>query len=241
MAADALPDEGDQLEPEVEAPESGISPQDDAPFNINEITDQQVREQVERYNRQLQGDYTRKTQELASQRAEFEQAQAYVQSLQTDPATRQQLMNELLTEHGYTLPEDEELDPSERLEARVAAMEQAEWQRAQQAQEEQVIAVVAAQVEQDFLSMPGLSEKQKKLIVDSAASRPATPDGFLDVKGVYQEFLEAAQDFAKAQRAAKKAPAVARAGVAGQVKVDLSDTDARQAAMLAHIQAGKDD
>jgi hypothetical protein len=242
MSADALPPEEDQLEAESGAPESGISPNEDAPFNINDIADEQVRAEVERYQKQVQADYTRKTQELASQRAEYEQAQQFIQGLQTDPATRQALFAELAAEHGYTLSDDEEPDdPWERLEARQAAIEQRFAQQEAAEQEQQMIAAVAAQVEADFAEMPGLTEKQQKLIVDSAASRPATPEGFLDVKGVYREFLEAAQDFSKAQRKSKQAPQVSRAGVAGQVKVDLSDPEARQEAMLQHLRAARDD
>jgi hypothetical protein len=44
---------------------------------------------------QMQGDYTRKTQEIASQRAEAEQAMEFIQNLQTDPDFALQVRDEI--------------------------------------------------------------------------------------------------------------------------------------------------
>jgi hypothetical protein len=61
----------------------------------------------ERFN-QMQGDYTRKTQEVAAQRAEAEQAIQFVQQLQSDPNFALEVHRELATaleEAGYTASE----------------------------------------------------------------------------------------------------------------------------------------
>jgi len=78
---------------------------------------------------QRQADYTRKTQELSEQRKQVEFAAALAKSLQEDPATTLQALQQ---HYGVTAPvtseEEEYMDPAEKqfrsLEQRIAAFEQ---------------------------------------------------------------------------------------------------------------------
>lgn len=224
-----------------EAPDTGTSHEFEAPFDINSIEDEAVRGELDRRLKEMQGAFTKKTQSLAEERKQFQQAQQYIESLQTDPATRKQLLAELAADQGYELPDDEEADPYDRIQARLDAAEAREQARDKREQETVFVQTLEAQVEKDFAELGDLTEKQQKLIVDAAVSRGLTDEGFLDVKGVYQDFLEAAQAPNKAYRKSKQAPHVARAGVAGQAKVDLRDPEARSKHMLALVQAGMED
>lgn len=242
MSADALPTEEDQPEAAVtEAPETGTSQEAafEAPFNINDIEDDTVRGEVERYVKQTQGAFTKKTQGLASQRAEYEQAKADAEvwrALQADPALRQQLLNTLAAEAGYQLPEDD-TDPVDQLSARQDALEAQLAARAQQDQQQERIAQIGAQADQELGALGDLTDEERELIIGQAASMPARADGFLDIESAHNAVQAAIGAAQKRYRASKKAPHVSRSGVAGQKKVDLSDTDARQEFMASLVDA----
>src|SRR5262245_17138397 len=65
---------------------TGTSDAFETPFNLNDVPEE-VREYVDRYNKQLQGAYTRKTQELAEQRKALEPNNALLSRLQSDDET----------------------------------------------------------------------------------------------------------------------------------------------------------
>jgi uncharacterized protein YeeX (DUF496 family) len=77
---------------------------------------------------QRQADYTRKTQELSEQRKQVEFASALAKSLQEDPATTLQALQQHYGVATQTEVEDEWMDPAEKqfrsLEQRIAAFEQ---------------------------------------------------------------------------------------------------------------------
>lgn len=92
---------------------------------------------------QRQADYTRKTQELATQRTEMEYAARLAQALETDPARaidalQQAYQVSLGTPQAAAPQVTESLDPEEQrfatLEARLAAQEQAAFERQVSAQ-----------------------------------------------------------------------------------------------------------
>src|SRR6266550_845488 len=60
---------------------------------------------LEQREREMQGDYTRKTQEVAAQRREAEQAMEFVQALNTDPSFAYQVhesLTQALQDQGYS-------------------------------------------------------------------------------------------------------------------------------------------
>lgn len=82
----------------------------DLPFNIADVPDG-VREHVERYNKQLQGAFTQKTQELSQLRQPIESTlQLLERANGEDPADRIAALNELLDPYGIEIPDDEEFE-----------------------------------------------------------------------------------------------------------------------------------
>lgn len=249
MSTDALPSEGDQLEAEtIEAPDTGTSQNEgfQAPFNINDIEDQQVREHVERYQKQLQGAYTKKTQENARERDEYLRAQRDAeawQRVQSDPAAQQELLKQLAELQGYQLPEDDQDDVSvvDQLAREVAELKAAHQagieQQAQQSQVAHVEQLIGTQLDQFGVT----DEDEREVIVALSLTSDPTADGLPDIEKAVERFREKQANFQKAWRNSKKAPSVSRGGAAGQKQVDLSDKDQRQALMLAHLQAASED
>ncbi len=141
------------------APEQGTSgEQAGADLGQNfrlEDVDEAYRSDVERYMRQVQGAYTRKTQELAAQRRELEPIQSLHQRLQDD-TQRDAALRELLAQNGWEVDGDDEHDedvydddfdtedeqygdePTTELAQRLAQLEAAEEARHQAAFEAQV-------------------------------------------------------------------------------------------------------
>lgn len=94
------PDEGVQSAPQ----ETPTETESFTSVSLDDLSDEQ-RAVVETRLRDMQGDYTRKTQELASQRAEAEQAIEFVQALQTNPDFALQVRDEIsnaLEATGYS-------------------------------------------------------------------------------------------------------------------------------------------
>lgn len=247
MSADALPPEEDQQALDT-APDTGTSQQDDAPFNINDIADENVRAEVERYNRQIQADYTRKTQSLADERRYVEQTRQEAEAwraLQSDPAMQAQVLQQLAEQQGYALPDPEEedvyADPTEQLAARLDAIEQQMANQTQAATQDAQVQHIAGRAETDIAQLGQFTEAEVAAIVNTAASMPARDDGYLDVEGANQALEAAFTARQERYKQTKRAQAAPRAGVAGQKQVDLSDPEARAAHMLAIVQAGVGD
>ena len=107
-----------------------------AGFRLADV-DEAYRPDVERYVKQAQGAFTRKTQELASQRAEAREAVEFQARLE-DEGTREQALRELLDRYDLDIefeddsePEVEQADngqPTE-YERRIMALEERDRQR----------------------------------------------------------------------------------------------------------------
>ena len=100
--AENQPDTGIQSTPsETQSPET---PEPFTSVGLDDLSEEQ-RAVVEQRLSEMQGDYTRKTQELASQRQEAAQAIEFVQALQTNPDFALQVRDEIsgaLEASGYT-------------------------------------------------------------------------------------------------------------------------------------------
>jgi len=116
MEADQIvPATAEPVEPSQPAAPSAPAPEEPASSTID-IS--QLPEEAQLFirarERELTGDYTRKTQELASQRQEAEQAMQFLQALNSDPQFASQVLDQLqhnLATAGYQVaPDDYEVD-----------------------------------------------------------------------------------------------------------------------------------
>lgn len=240
--------EADQVDAQPDAPETGTSEHAtpeadlDAPFRLDDV-DESYRSDVERYAKQLQGAYTRKTQELAEQRRELEDLQQLREKLYSeDTDQREQALQGLLDELGYELDKDDDttdtlndeyVDPVEELRQRLDAREQAEAQAAAEAKE---LAAVEAQVNaaQEALAAyeqdsGELSETAKTAIVTYAGSLPRTSDGLPDMESAIKlwesDRAEAVENYLNSKRNVEAAPDLN--GSTGTEQVNLSDRATR--------------
>lgn len=115
LAAANATDEASQTPVEANQPDAGIqstpdgtqapeTPESFTSVGLDGLSEEQ-RGVVEQRLSEMQGDYTRKTQELAEQRAEAAQAIEFVQALQTNPDFALQVRDEIsgaLEASGYT-------------------------------------------------------------------------------------------------------------------------------------------
>lgn len=238
----------DQVDAQPDAPEttgtSDTTPEADleAPFRLDDV-DESYRADVERYAKQLQGAYTRKTQDLAEQRRELEELQQLREKLYSDDTEqREKALQGLLDELGYELdqddattdePSDGYIDPVDELRQRLDAREEAE--AAARAEAEQ-LAAVEAQVNAATAALTAyeqdngeLSETAKTAIVTYAGSLPRTNDGLPDMESAIKlwesDRAEAVETYLNSKRNVESAPDLN--GSTGTEQVNLSDRATR--------------
>lgn len=238
----------DQVDAQPDAPETGTSdtttPEQslDAPFKLDDV-DESYRSDVERYAKQLQGAYTRKTQELADQRRELEDLQQLREKLYSDDAEqREQALQGLLDELGYEIDQGNEttdetdtgyVDPVQELRQRLDEREQAEAQAAAEAQE---LAAVEAQVTAATEAIAAyeqtngeISETAKTAIVTYAGALPRNDDGLPDMDSAIKlweaDRAEAVESYLNSKRNVEAAPDLN--GSTGTEQVNLSDRATR--------------
>lgn len=241
------------VQSEVEAAPTPTAEQESfSKFNLNDVPDEH-REYVESAYKQLQGDYTRKTQELAAQRRFFENFQnpdsrKDALSYLSDQAGGEQAILEAL---GYAVDEDEpdtpdfsleeEQDPVQILMQRLEALEAERNQSLAQRQEAEQMARLESSVEEQFSGLTeaghSLSDEDKAALVALAVSNfPPGPDGAPQIQAAFefdQKRWEARQ---KAWAESKKAPHVSSVGKSAIPTPDLSDPAVRQAWMIQQLQ-----
>lgn len=215
------------------------------------IEDPQIRAQVELYAKQLQGDYTRKTQELAAQRREAQQAIDLMTRLQ-DEESRDQAFGELLESLGMELADDEPDtpdtgtglqeggdDPTTRrlaeLEARLAAREAAEQQAAEaqaRAQREGQVLEHVDQALDGYAEQQGVEEldpRQRRAILAFAAASAPDEHGMPDMQGAIAEYEAMVAGAVQHYLASKQVATPDASGSSGQPNVDLRDEKSRLA------------
>jgi hypothetical protein len=257
---------GDQPGTETAPVADGTSGTQDEPgvlesFRLEDIEDPDMRGHVERYVKQVQGDYTRKTQEVARARHEAQQAIALAEQLQ-NPETRLQALDALGLEivsdddeitDGAPPADLEGLDPSDPVHAELLAMRQ--WREQQEAtaqqreqaaaqaqQEAQVLAHVDDALDTYAESIgkaeDGLPDHTRRRIIAMAATAPRQPNGLPDMDVAVAEYeairAEAVQDHLAKLRGGD-APTVTPdlSGSSGQPQFTLRDDKDRLAAMNA--------
>lgn len=204
----------------------------------------------------MQGQFTKRNQELADQRKTIEGDQAFLNDLRSDdPEARQNAMV-FAAQQGWLTPEqtaevfgweiDQQQDEDALLEddpvaARIAALEakltqreQADVQAAEQAQQQQWIAQADTHIGETITSIEkeigrDLSEREQSLLVRSALASPYSPEGFPDVRAVFEDYSGALTDFQKGWREGKThAQPSAQGGVEATQKVNLDNERERQ-------------
>lgn len=225
----------------TETQPAAVETTDDAPFRLEDVP-QEYREHVERYGKQLQGAFTRKTQQLAEQRKELEAAAALYERLHSDD-TRAEAIRELLEANGYEIEESGDdsgnatvTDQSE-LERRVAQIES----RHTADQEAEYVRQVEDHIES------GLEKLAESLGVDElpqaarehvlAVARTLEPiDGLWpDMDGAIASYEAWRAAEIQAYVNSKKAPVVDTSGTDGHPQVNLRDPKERLKAMEAIV------
>lgn len=238
----------------VEAPTPTVEPDSFSKFNLAEVPEEH-RPFVEQAYKQLQGDYTRKTQKLATEGR-------LLDSLQNE-ATRGEALQKLtemvggeqalLAALGYDVNEEgednpefgydepDEQDPLDALRAEVEALKQARQQELSAAQEAQFMARAEQSVEQQFSTLAeaghSFNDVDKQALVSLAVSMfPPLPDNTPDVQSAF-EFDQRRKDaWLEAYRESKKAPHVSQVGNSAIPTPDLDSHEARVQHMLAKLE-----
>jgi hypothetical protein len=232
--------------PETDQPTGGEESFTDS-YNPSELPDE-VRPHVEAAYKQLQSAYTSKTQSLAEERREAEQAQQIIAALknpQVAPAVLAQLgydERKMLELYGYQ-PGEEESDEFADPDERIARLEQtlAQQQQAEQAQRQEsaVTDYIAGEIEALEKKLGREFDEGEQKVLDAYARQFAkqTPDGRLvpDVEGAGQLLSGILSSHEKALLDPKrKAPRVPGNGGSGSRTVDLStETKEERVARMA--------
>lgn len=215
--AEAAPVENGQGAPDAEKPEY---------FSDNFDPSQLPEELVPAY-KQMQGAWTQKTQALAEQRKEYEQAQALVHALQ-NPDTQADALAAL----GFEPVDDDEPepdpDPTEQMRS--------EWEqfKAAQAEQEQLQYLEAteqqiySQITERTSHLGEVPQTVKDAIFDHAIALSLTDDGEVDVAQAVKDFEDevfgwAQKRYVESKRDAPQPPASSP----GAPKFDATDPKAR--------------
>jgi hypothetical protein len=217
-------------------------------FDINSVPEE-YREHVVALERQFKGEFTRKSQELAEQRKQFEAHEAeldFVKALNENPETQQDVFKQLAEILNYDLNEEdvdggeaevtEPVNEDPRLTELLSQLEA----DAQLQQQRDHLDATAGQIakgveaaEKEFGRE--LSQHEQTLFLQSAMSRTAE-DGSPDVEGAKQFMRALEADFQTRWIDSKKSAQV-HAGVQGSQTLDLSDDATRRQHMLDQIEA----
>jgi ribosomal protein L12E/L44/L45/RPP1/RPP2 len=201
--------------------------QPQGPFNLNDIPED-IRSHVEPYAKQLQGDYTRKTQELADQRRQYEQVQQHLQALYQDPEAQQQFLQQL----GYEVEGEDGIDQEPDQEFRDPRFDQFLEQQHAQQEAEQFASNVQSAVKQ---AAPDATEEAAALM-ETYTSALAMTNGQFDANQAKQLVDSLKKQAVEEYLASKRAPMAPGTGPAASQQYDRKDPEAR-ARRMAEIAA----
>lgn len=226
---------------EADAPSGGHDAQ---PFD-ERFDPSSLPQELQSAYKQMQGDYTRKTQTLAEQRKEFEaQQQEYdsyrelVTALQEDPqgtleALQQQLLGDTEDAQDNEYEYDEDIDPRvSQLQQEIEQIKAERQQQEQQAADYQALAQDVAQITE----LAGRELDQTELEI---LGKYATRDehGLLRVLPLYQDLENLFKTRQEKWIAGKRPQATPGIGSQGSEKFDINDREARIKRMAAIMQA----
>lgn len=221
----------DALEaPETDQPEGANEESFTDSYNPSELSDD-VRPHVEAAYKQLQSAYTSKTQSLAEERREAEQAKQIMQALQNPQVAPAVLANlgydekKLLEMYGYSVGDDEpadEPDLYDEVEGLKQWKAQQEQTAKQAAQEEAVTDYIAENIEaMEKKAQREFTTEEQQLL--DAYARAYAKNGVPDVEGAYNLLTGALKSREKALLDPKRnTPRPPGGGKPGSRTVDLS-------------------
>lgn len=191
--------------------------------------------------KQMQGDYTRKTQSLAEQRREAEnesqQYKDFFESLQ-DPETQAEALQAL----GFDFEDDDPQPVDEN------ALMLSEWQQFKESQQSQQREQELDSLERDLEAKIveatkhlDLSAEERSLIFDHGLAMEPDSNGQMNIAGAVKSFEAAQQKAVDRYLASKRAPK-APTGQQGSTVVDPNeDRFARQERMASLMRASAND
>lgn len=228
---------------EPEVPETPDAPSDDESFT--DVNADDLPDEVRTRYKQMQADYTQKTQALAERNTELDAIQSFAGDLLADePNDTQEAVFRTLAERlGYELPDEPET-PAEGTTPEAEPEQVPEWAKPILAEREAASTAAAEaareqeldQAEQaidsgilDLAKADGyeLSEEEQALIFSDVLALPPVNNG-PDVKGAYDRYKAAAQAYFDRVVKSKQSPQ-APSGAAGSEPVDWKNEEARLA------------
>jgi hypothetical protein len=250
------PTQSDQAPAEASAPAQEQTEPEYFSENFDPST---LDESLQPAYKQMQGAWTRKTQELAEQRKQAESVQAAFNDLQSeDPETSQGALNwltqtgllnentlqKVLPAFGYEF--DDQTDDQEDEGPQYMTREEYEQSRAQEAENAYVNAVddhLQSEIEQinsqlKEQGLPELEDDEQQAIVFSAlqANQPGQMPDVRSVFDRYQQRLEARMDGRlKGWAGSKRGGATTGGGAAATGVPDLDNTQARREHLAEEI------
>lgn len=221
-------------------------------FKLEDV-DERYRDDVARYQKQVQGDYTRKTQELAQQRKLVEPLTSLAEALQAeDEDTKNAAIRSFLQEQGWEVEGDEGVDEYEddedtdddevdgppartttdpELLARLGALEAEREAERREAFEARVNTHVTSALD-NYKEAEGLTEVPDAIKAGIAAQLRGLdplPDGMPDIATAITLFEEQRVLAHQAYLKSKRAPSMDLSGVPSPAPtVDLRDAKARR-------------
>lgn len=202
---------------------------------------QQLPEEIRGQYDSMRADYTRKTQDLAEQRKQWESEQgqyqqdlALVNSLRNDPEYQLQVLKELAQQHGYEIEEqDQEQSEDQQFQDprvdELLAERQAEQEQAWADQvEEQIYSGLDEVAQKDGVT---LNDKEREVLLRYVTMSPLVqgPSGPVpDIQGAYETLNQVGEERIKRYVDSKNAPSLPPTGRSGSREIDYSDPKARR-------------
>jgi hypothetical protein len=211
----------------VETDQVDVDPQQHGITDEPSFTDNPPAEDDAEHSRykEMQADYTRKTQELASQRQEVEaraeEANMW-RALHEDPDFQRKALEEL----GYEVPEEEpHYEPEYTPDPRVDQLMAAEQQRRDEALNTEIYGHIQDLEKESGIELPDF---QKALLLNAAVEEQ-TPSRTEEIFHALTDDLRAQQAAWEKQWLASKngVPHVSAGGQEGSQRLDISDRDER--------------
>lgn len=238
---DESPVENEQDQaPEAAEPEQPEAEEKDSSSDLSDFPDE-AREYIERREKEMQADYTRKTQALAEERKAAQQAQTIVNAASNpNHPDHEQALAILGLEVGDD-DDDEYVDEEDALRADVEALkdaylaeqERSEQQAFQDAEDDFVSERIEALEEKEGLEF---SDEELQLLYDAALSN-RKDDGEPDVDGAYGLLKRVYDTRQKEWVHSKQTPRQPGSGRAASRKLNLDNREER-ISYAAEVAAG---
>lgn len=231
--------------PEVleQAPDSFGEGQAETPkeFFSDSFNPDEIPEELRGAYDSMRADYTRKTQEIAEQRREAEQAQSLISSLQ-NPLTQAEALRALGLEldegdDALSSNEDEYVDPEDEIRQIKAYL-------AEQEQEKVIMQAEEAFLDNLARDIDGLEQREKRQLTDDeqafilSHAQAQLADGETpNVQAAYAMLNNIATSARERYVASKKQAPLAPLGAPGDKKINLDDPEERVQALARIAEA----